>query len=106
MKKIALVSLCAASLFTVSAAMANTSADSAPDRLPMLTSSTSAKAAPATAADASMVWEGGQAGMRPAMGATSTPRSPRDRSTMGAASAERASVMAGYGEPYKFGAAN
>jgi hypothetical protein len=65
MTKSLLATLFAAAFFPASAAMANTSADTAPDRLPAATSSTSARNVPSaaeSAAIASMAWEGGQAG--------------------------------------------
>jgi hypothetical protein len=96
-----LATLFAATLFSASAAMANTSADTAPDRLPALTSSTSLKSVPSaaeSAAIASMAWEGGQAGsqVRPSV----TAQKPMARS----AAMPSPSLLAG--APYQSGAAN
>lgn len=101
MTKTLFASLIAATLFSATAAMANTSADTAPDRLPMATPSSSAKVAPSpaeTAAMGSMVWEGGQAGtqVRPAM------TKPMARGT----ASHGTTMSALQGAPYQFGAAN
>jgi hypothetical protein len=100
MTKSILATLFAATLFSASTAMANTSADTAPDRLPAASSSTSPRNVPSaaeSAAIASMAREGGQAGQvrvampaQKAMGRTAAIASP--------------ALMAG--APYQFGAAN
>jgi hypothetical protein len=100
MTKTFIASLFAAALFSSTAAMANTSADTAPDRLPAASPSTSARMLPSaaeSAALASTVWEGGQSGMqvRPTKAMQPMARTVATPS---------ASLMAG--APYQFGAAN
>jgi hypothetical protein len=104
MTKTLFATLCAASLFTASAAMANTSADTAPDRLPAVSSSSTVRTAPAMAGIDSRAYEGGQAAT-PAALQQPMSSSPRGRIAMGGSrTASTGSLMAG--QPYQSGAAN
>ena len=113
MTKKLLATICAAGLFAAAPSFANTSADTAPDRMPAATASGSAAAPMRGSAEPFGVWEGGQATQQ-AQGRFDHGRvamqdqhaASTGRAAMNAPAALGTAVVASQGQPYQNGAAN
>ena len=112
MNKTFLAAICTAGVFASAASFANTSADTAPDRMPAWTAGSSPAAAVRASAEPFGVWEGGQTGAQqrvsaaPADAMQQQHAAATGRVAMGAPAARGAATKVSKGQPYADGAAN